>query len=150
MSAHDLTDELLVSTLGHVLDVEEPLPAGADLVRDAAFALARPDATLAELLFDSATEDGALTGVRASDEDSRSLSFAAGATSVELEVLGDGTVVGRIEPPSVTVTLEIEPGEPQELAVDGLGRFLVTSDASQLRLVVRGGDTDVVTPWIFR
>jgi hypothetical protein len=142
-----VTDDELLAALADVLAVDEPFPGAlATDVERAAFAMRRVDDALAELLFDTAGE--AAAAVRG--DGPRSLSFAAAGHELDVELAADGTIVGRVAPPDLAVSVE-GPTGIVELPADHLGRFTAPAPTSRLRFVLGSPPTPrIVTPWIFR
>jgi hypothetical protein len=131
--------------------------AEADLVTDrqraaaqAAFTWRTVDAELAELLHDSALET---TGVRGADDAPRTLSFASGGLTLEVEIDGDvvqGQVVGAAEGQMVTsVVLQRSIADDQPLEVDPAGFFRMQGvGPGPVRFVVQAGDWTLTSPWV--
>ncbi len=145
-SFDDLSDDELLAALAEAV-------AEADLVTDrqreaaqAAFTWRTVDQELAELLHDSALE---LTGVRGADDAPRTLSFASGALTLEVEIDGDvviGQVVGGT---AESVVLQRSAGDDQPLDVDTAGFFRLDGvGAGPIRFVVQAGDWTLTSPWV--
>lgn len=127
--------------------------AEADLVTDrqreaarAAFTWRTVDAELAELLHDSALESAA---VRGTDDDARTLSFASGPLTLEVEIEGDtlrGQVVGGAAE-SVIVQRSISDDHPLEIDPSGFFRLAGVAPGP-VRFVVRAGDWTLTSPWV--
>jgi hypothetical protein len=143
-SISDLTDDDLLAELREAV-------AEADLVTDrqrqaarAAFTWRTIDTELAELLHDSALESAAVRG----DDSARTLSFASGTLTLELEIDGDvvlGQVVGQAAD-SVLLQRADTPDRP--LDVDPSGFFRVGDVApGPVRFVVQAGDWTLTSPW---
>jgi hypothetical protein len=117
------------------------------MVSDAAFGLRRIDAELADLVFDS---DLTTSGTRG-DDSARNVVFSKHGIEIDIEVAADRrTVHGLVQPAGTACELETPSGR-QSLEVDSDGRFDVSVDARQFRLVMTSSDgTRVTTPWIFR
>lgn len=141
----DLTEDQLLAELREAV-------AEADQVTDrqreaarAAFTWRTVDAELAELLHDSALESAAVRG----DEAARTLSFASGSLTLEVEIDGDtvrGQVVGAAAD-SVLMQRSIADDDP--LPVDQAGFFRVEGVApGPVRFVVRAGDWTLTSPWV--
>ncbi|GAB3251638.1 hypothetical protein [Nocardioides dilutus] len=139
------TDDQLLAELREAV-------AEADLVTDrqreaarAAFTWRTVDAELAELLHDSALESAAVRG----DDSARTLSFASGPITLEVEVDGDtvrGQVVGATAQ-SVLMQRTIADDEP--LDVDPSGFFRLDDVApGPVRFVVQAGDWTLTSPWV--
>jgi hypothetical protein len=146
----------LLAALRAAATALDPVP---DLVVEAAKAAwtwRTIDAELAELTYDSWSEDMELAGVRGAvaAPTSRLLSFEARDVAVELEVVVEGDrrrLVGQIVPP-VPGVVEVHHRRGVELVeADTVGRFAVASVAPGLfRLTVRpaGDPRQVATAWI--
>jgi hypothetical protein len=142
----ELDDDRLLAALGEVLDADEPLDAAtAAVIEHEAFAFRRVDTELAELLYDTAVE--AEVGVRGGGP--RALSFAVAGGELDVELQPDDTIVGRVSPPDVGITVE-GPAGTVDLQPDHLGRFVVTVPGSRLRFLLSPSAQRLVTPWIFR
>ena len=123
-------------------DVPDSLSSAA---RDA-FQWRRADAILAELTFDSATDE--LTGVRGGGTERRSFRFAAGEMAVRLH-LTKATMIVMIEPPlSVACRVVGGDGEPVDHRTDDFGELAVDAPEFPIRIEVDLPDCTVVTPWI--
>jgi hypothetical protein len=142
----DLSDDELLAEL-------QAAVAEADLVTDrqreaarAAFTWRTVDEELAELLHDSALE---MTGVRGADDAPRTLSFASGGLTLEVEIDGDvvmGQVVGAA---ASSVLLQRSISDDQPLEVDSAGFFRVEGVAAgPVRFVVQAGDWTLTSPWV--
>jgi hypothetical protein len=145
---NELDDERLLAALGEVLAADEPLAADtAALVEREAFAFRSVDAELAELLYDTAVEE--VAGVRGGGP--RSLSFAIAGHELDVELQPDDTIVGRVSPPDVDVSVE-SPSGTLDVQLDRLGRFIAAVPGTRLRFLLSAAASArrIVTPWIFR
>jgi hypothetical protein len=133
----------------------DPVPEAVIEAARASWTWRTIDAELAELTYDSWTEDKELAGVRgAAAATSRLLSFEARDVALELEIDVEGDqrrVLGQIVPPQPGV-VEVHHRRGSELVeADTVGRFSVASIAPGLfRLTVRpsGMQQEVATAWI--
>jgi hypothetical protein len=144
----EMDDERLLAALTEVLAVDEPLPMEtAAVVEHEAFSFRRVDAELAELLYDTAVEEE--VGVRGGGP--RSLSFAVAGHELDLELQQDDTIVGRVSPPDVEVSVEGTAGTVA-VPLDRLGRFIAAVPGPRLRFLLSAAASArrIVTPWIFR
>ncbi len=144
----ELDDERLLAALAEVLAVDEPLTqATVEVVEHEAFTFRRVDAELAELLYDTAVEEEA--GVRGGD--GRSLSFAVAGHELDVELQPGDTIVGRVSPPDVEISVESSAGATP-VQLDRLGRFIAAVPGSRLRFLLSAAASArrIVTPWIFR
>ena len=126
--------------------------AEADLVTDrrreaarAAFTWRTVDAELAELLHDSALEAGA--AVRGADDPARTLSFASGELTLEVEVDGDA-VTGQVLPAQDATRDAAAPdADDRTVEVDGAGFFRIEDVGSgPVRFVVTTAEHDADQP----
>ena len=138
-------DELLVELARSVAEAEL-VTDGQREAAQAAFTWRTVDQELAELLHDSALE---MTGVRGADDAPRTLSFASGALTLEVEIDGDvvlGQVVGGA---AESVVLQRSISDDQPLAVDPAGFFRLDGVApGPIRFVVQAGDWTLTSPWV--
>jgi hypothetical protein len=150
-SLHD--DDQLLRLLGEVLDEDDPVPADALALALSAADLADLDAEVADLVFDSLLDDQAVALRAGGDGEVRSLTFAAGDRTIEVD-LTDDDLVGRVAPPGADplVLGVVQAGRRQEVTTDSLGRFRSTVRPGPLRLVFSDADAGslLVTPWITR
>ena len=146
-------DDALLADLRRVLDAVDAPPADLAARGRDAFALRRLDDEFAELVADSSTD---ATATRDAVGLERMVSFAAGATSVDVQLTTrpDGAVelLGEIDPAPAGARVVVEGLEAAELAAteaDPGGRFtLVVTSARAVRIrVLRRAGPAVVTPW---
>ncbi|MBJ7358217.1 hypothetical protein [Nocardioides sp.] len=141
----DLTDDQLLAELGEAV-------AEAALVTDrqreaarAAFTWRTVDAELAELLHDSALEASAVRG----DDAARTLSFASGPLTLEVEVDGDAVMGQVVGAATDSVLMQRSIADDQPLPVDPSGFFRVEGVApGPVRFVVQAGDWTLTSPWV--
>ena len=145
------SDEQLLEELGATLDELDPVPAAATEFAKAAFTLRSIDAELAELVFDSATEE--LVGIR-SAEAARQMTFRAPGIEIEVVVMDEGArrLVGQLVPPqSAEIELlykGLDTDEARTATADTLGRFTfldVPAGPVSIRCTVDG--ITVQTDW---
>ena len=141
----DFTDDQLLAELREAV-------AEADQVTDrqreaarAAFTWRTVDAELAELLHDSALESAAVRG----DDSARTLSFASGPLTLEVEIDGD-TVMGQVVGAAAqSVLVQRSIADDQPLTVDASGFFRLDGVApGPVRFVVQAGDWTLTSPWV--
>jgi hypothetical protein len=124
----------------------------ADLVAAAkdSFTWRTIDAELAELTFDSSTDD-ALAGVRGTAT-ARSLSFEVRDVVIDIEVTEAGDrrdLLGQVSPEGTRSLLLDRGGQQQPIELDALGRFRVeAANTGPVRFVVQRADGTVTTDWI--
>lgn len=153
MSAHD---DRLVDQLRAVATRLDPPPAALAEAARAALAWRTIDAELAELSYDSVTDDRELVGVRGETASPRLISFEADGLTIEVEVSAQGgsrRVMGQVVPMQ-PVRVEIRHGSGVAVAeADDLGRFRaesVPAGSISLRCHVGTGDSarTVNTDWV--
>ena len=146
---HDKNEEMLLAKLRQGLDASDPVPGDVTDFAKAALGWRTIDAELAEIAYDSSTEETP-AGVR-STATSRMLSFEVGAWAIEIEHNpATGRLIGQIEP-AREATVEIHfAGGTQTTAADELGRFAFDDVLpGPVSLVIRTpGDLEVIkTEW---
>lgn len=143
-----LDDDALLAQLGRALDELDPVPFDAVAVAHAAAALGRAEDALAELVFDSLLDEPELA-MRSEVLEARSVAFQGRTHRLDLELLDDRDVVlGQLDPAApASVELETSAG-PHSTMADDLGRFRFEGVRGPLRLRVRVGHDELLTPWI--
>jgi hypothetical protein len=144
-ASDDFTDDELLAQLREAV-------AEADLVTDqqreaarAAFIWRTVDAELAELLHDSALESAAVRG----DDSARTLSFASGPITLEVEVDGDSVIGQVVGATAESVVLQRSTADDRPLEVDPSGFFRLEGVApGPIRFVVQAGDWTLTSPWV--
>lgn len=152
-------DERLLAELRAVAQHVDAPPEAAIAAARSQLAYLRLDAELAQLTFDSLDAPEPV-GVRADTQLARRLTFEAGTTEIEVEVVPEGErrrLVGQCLPPSeVEVQVRTRPAgddtstEDLVTAADELGRFNVEVPAGMvsLRCVWLGSELAVETAWV--
>jgi hypothetical protein len=143
------SDEALVAELGEALRAEREVPARFVEIGRAAFAWHSVDAELAELTFDSATDPGALAGVRSEPSTTRAMTFPARRLTIELEVAEDA-LLGQIVPAQAgEIEVQLRDGSASGVSVDEVGWFVIRPrPAGLFRLRIRTVDGDEIrTLW---
>lgn len=145
------TDEALLGRLRLVVDQLDPMPAHLADAAKALLGLRRLDEELAELVRDSAEEQGRLLAVRG-EGDVRLISFETGPVTVELQVTERGSVRDLVAQVSGTAVVRAEvetatgrspvPVEDSLFTLDGAPAGLL-----RLRLLTAAG-RDLVTSWV--
>lgn len=144
----DTTDDALLRLVADALDHTHPVPEDAVEAARAAFGLGSVEADVARLVYDSLRDEPKVL-LRAGDERHRALSFEAGSTVVELEVLDDRrTVIGQIEPPQAMDVVIESPAERSTVRTDELGRFRAAVPSGPFRICLTATNPSTVTPWI--
>lgn len=121
-----MTDDIdrdLLDTLQHVLELVDAPPEHVVAGAREAFTWHGVDAELAELVYDSVTEEAPLA-VRAADV-ARQVTFRAPGLEIEVEVVSERTriVIGQLVP-AQSASVELRHGETVRTAdADALGRF---------------------------
>lgn len=157
MNEHVDPDEPLVAELRDLFAQADPVPPLVTDVAKASLGWRRLDAELAELLSDSALEEGSLAGARGAGAPVRSVSFSAGTKTIDVEVHIDGQhrmLLGQIAPPA-NARIEIQTAENitvTSVQSDSLGRFRAQLQAGGIiRLLVSDGpdsSPQIETSWI--
>jgi hypothetical protein len=140
-----MTDDELLAELGAAVAEAEQVTDRQRADARAAFTWRTVDAELAELLHDSALESAAVRG----DDAVRTLSFASGAVTLEVEIDGD-TVRGQVVGASAeSVLVQRSIADDQPIGLDAGGFFRVEDVApGPVRFVVRAGDWMLTSPWV--
>jgi hypothetical protein len=147
--AHPLDDEHLLAELGAAVREAREVPARFVAAGRAAFAWHDIDAELAGLAYDSAAGTTA-AGTRGTTAARRTLTFAAGRLTIELEVTADA-LRGQVVPSLAgVVELSGRDGAVRMVTLDDVGWFVVRPvPAGLVRLLVRTSDgLSVVTEWV--
>jgi hypothetical protein len=142
----DVESAPLLARLGDAFEADlEPIPADVIEAARSAFTWRLGDAELAELLFDSASEE--LAGVRGHTMDRRSFRFGSGDFVVRIH-LTEASLVLMIEPP-LSVACRVVTGEgASEHVTDDLGELVVDAPDFPFRVEVELPAGTTVTPWI--
>jgi hypothetical protein len=146
----DLEDELR-----RILTRIDPVPPGLVETGVGAFAWRTIDADLAELVFDSLTDQDEAALVRGGQQ-GRLLSFRAGPLTIEVEVTGTGPsrqLMGQLMPPQRGGMDVRHAGSTTTVEADELGRFSagpLPAGPVSLRYRPRSvpGQPAIVTEWI--
>ena len=147
------TDDLaLEARLRHLAGVVDPVPPDVRRAARAAFALRRLDAELAELTFDSWSDDRELVGVRG-PAGARQLTFEGPTLTVEIEVGGgdEREIVGQIVPPQPADVDIVDQAGACRVEADELGRFSATTPLAgpvRLRCQPHGAGSPTHTDWL--
>ena len=145
------SDEELLARLREVLEPLDPVPEHVLAGSRALFGLRRLDEELAELVRDSAEEQGRLLAVRG-EGDVRLISFETGPVAVELQVTERGSrrdLIAQISGTAV-VRAEVETPSGRRPAPVSDGVFTldgVEGGLLRLRLLTSSGQ-DLVTSWV--
>lgn len=127
-----------------------PVPSRLSEAARAAFAWRRVDAELAELLFDSASDE--LVGVRGVVAERRSLRFGAHGTVMRVHLTADSLVVMLDPPAAVTcrIATAVRPGEvrTEEHRTDEHGELVVYAPDLPVRIEADLPAGTIVTPWV--
>lgn len=143
------SDEELAADLAAAILTEQAVPERFVAAGKAAFAWRTVDAELAQLVADSAGQD-ALAGTRADHAEVRTVTFAAGDVTIDVEIAPDA-LLGQVVPAREGELEVVErDGATRTTAVDDVGWFtLRPGPAGTFRLRFRSpGRRDVLTAWI--
>ena len=141
----DAHDDTVLDRIARAFDGIEPVPDDLRAAAHAAFAWRRADAELAQLLFDSASDE--LVGVRGTSSARRSFRFGTEHAVIRLH-LTDESLVLMIEPPlSVECRIATEQSVDTH-RTDEFGELVVPVPEFPVRVEIDlpGGTTH--TPWI--
>lgn len=123
----------------------DPIPAAITAAACSAFSWRGVDAELAELLFDSASDE--LIGVRGASTERRSFRYGTNGAVVRVHLTPLSLVV-MIEPPlSVLCRVVTAEGSTEE-RTDDLGELVVDAPDLPVRVEVDLPTGKIVTPWI--
>ena len=156
--ADERTDDELLAALAELAAGADPAPVELRDAARAVFTWRTIDAELAELAYDSESDDDRLVGVRGAPGDVRRLTFVGPELTVELQVAVDAPrrVTGQLVPPQPARIEFRRLNETIEVHADEVGRFRLPSlepGALSLRCERRdiGPDSDapLETEWIF-
>jgi hypothetical protein len=147
----DADEVALLARLRGLFDAVDPAPAAAVPAAQALFGLRRLDEELAELVRDSAEEQGRMLSVRGQG-DVRLISFETGPVAVELQVTEHDQVrdlVVQIAGTSLTAAeVETPAGRRPAPVQDGLFTLDgVPAGLLRLRLLTETG-SELVTSWV--
>lgn len=139
--------EAMLARIAEAFDRDlAPVPDALSQAARDAFQWRRADTILAELTFDSATDE--LAGVRGGGSDRRSFRFSAGSSVVRVH-LTEATMIVMIEPPlSIKCRVVGGAAEPSEIRTDDHGEFVTDAPDFPVRVELDLPDGTVVTPWI--
>ena len=145
-------DELaLLSRLRGLFDTVDPVPEAAVPAAQALFGLRRLDEELAELVRDSAEEQGRMLAVRGQG-DVRLISFETGPVAVELQVTERGDVRDLVAQIAGTFVADAQVETPSGRRPAPVKDSLFALDgvpAGLLRLRLRTGTgAELVTSWV--
>ena len=153
MKPHDhRSDDQLMAELVAAIEAGDPVPAAVTAAAKASYTWRTVDAELAELVFDSASEE--LAGVRGGEESTRQVTFRAPGVEIEVAVLSEGArrIIGQLVPPQ-QAEIELRYGsDARTVRSDHLGRFTfhdVPVGPISLRCTFGDDDAQVVqTDWM--
>jgi hypothetical protein len=145
-------DDALEEQLRQILERLDPVPGELLAAAIASYTWRTVDSELAELVFDSMTEENAAL-VRGGEQ-ARLLSFEARGLVIEIQVSGSGPdrrIVGQLAPPTSATVQIRQAGSASDAGADELGRFSGPLGAGPFSLVCTaetGSSRPVVTEWI--
>jgi hypothetical protein len=144
------SDDELMTALGDALRAARKIPPDFIEAAKASFAWHNVDVELAALTYDSSADRLAGVMTRAEPAALRSLTFANGRLTIEMEVINDA-LYGQVVPPeSGEVELQLADHTVSTAAIDAVGYFTigpVPVDSFRLRCLTSSGYT-AVTNWV--
>ncbi len=146
----EMDDEQLVAELGAAVAEEAAVSDRRRAAARAAFTWRSVDAELAELLHDSALDAGA--AVRSGGDAPRTLTFARGAVTLEIEIDG-GTLLGEVLDDDAgagpaTVVLQRPDADDRSTEADASGFFRFEGvEPGPVRFVLSRGGWSITTAW---
>ena len=141
----DEHDASMLARISEAFDSLEPIPPRLPAAAQAAFSWRRADAELAELLFDSATDE--LIGVRGTTSDRRSFRFGHGDAVIRVH-LTHATMIVMLEPPMSVGCRVTGQDTSEEHRTDEYGEVVVDAPELPARIEVDLPSGTIVTPWI--
>lgn len=141
----DAPDASMLDRISEAFDSLEPIPPRLTEAARAAFSWRRADAELAELLFDSATDE--LIGVRGTTSDRRSFRFGHDDAVIRVHLTPTSLIV-MLEPPMSVECRVTGPDATTEHRSDEYGEFVVDAPDLPARIEVDLPGGTIVTPWI--
>jgi hypothetical protein len=141
----DAADTPLLADISDAFEDIAPVPPHLTDAAKAAFAWRRADAELADLLFDSSTDE--LVGIRGTTSDRRSFRFGHGDVVIRVH-LTPATLIVMIEPP-LSVPCRVATGDQTDQhRTDDYGEVVVDAPDLPARIEVDLPGGTVITPWI--
>jgi hypothetical protein len=139
----------LIEQISAAFDELPPVPPVLHSAALEAFQWRRADVEIAELLFDSASEE--LVGVRGTSTDRRSFRYRAGDFVIRVHLTA-ATMIVMLEPP-LSVACRIASGERGEATIvdhrtDELGELVIDVPNLPVRVELDLPGGTVATPWI--
>ncbi len=144
-------DDQLLAVLKESLQAQWQVPADFTEAGRSAYAWRNIDAELAELTYDSTTQDHALSpGVRSETASIRALTFTSDHLSIEIEVNEDSLLCQLVPTDEATIELQTRAGVVARIEVDEVGCFPIRPiPSAPFRLRCQTADgAIVVTGWI--
>ena len=143
------SDPGLIERISAAFDELPPVPSALNAAALDAFQWRRADVELAELIFDSASEE--LVGVRGTSTERRSFRYRAGDCAIRIH-LTSATMIVMLEPP-LSVACRIASGERGDATIaehrtDELGELVIDAPSLPVRVELDLPSGTVATPWI--
>lgn len=142
---NDHADDAMLDRIGRAFDDLEPIPQRLTDAARAAFSWGRADAELAELLFDSASDE--LVGVRGTSSERRSFRFGTDDHIIRVHLTAE-TMIVMIEPPLSVPCRIVGDDDSADHHTDEYGELAVDAPEFPVRVEVDLPGGTVVTPWI--
>jgi hypothetical protein len=138
-------DPLLVR-IAEAFDADlPPVPDRLVSAARAAFQWRLIDAELADMLFDSTSDE--LVGVRGGSGDRRSFRYQSGDHVIRVH-LTEATLIVMVEPPVVAPVALIDGDGQRAYETDEYGELAIDAPELPFRLELKLPGGDVVTPWV--
>lgn len=141
----DTPDQSLITRIADAFDELEPIPERLRTAARDAFAWRRADIQLAELLFDSSTDE--LVGIRGTTSERRSFRFGHGDYVIRVH-LTEASLIVMVEPPVSVPCRVVTEEATSEHATDEYGELAMPAPELPSRIEVDLPDGTVATPWI--
>jgi hypothetical protein len=142
----DDLDARLLRRIDDAFDEElRPIPTRLTEAAREAFAWRRPDVQLAELLFDSASDE--LVGTRGASSTRRAFRYGAGDHVLRVH-LTEATLIVMVEPPMSLGCRVVGEHDIHEHRTDELGELAIDVPELPFRVEIELPGGAFVTPWI--
>lgn len=143
-------DDRLLAALSQAMEARRAVPAWFTETARGAFTWHSIDAELAQLTYDSHSDQREAAVLRSETASIRALTFTSAHLSLELEVTGTSLLGQAIPPRAGAIEVRTRAGVVTSTEMDEIGCFAIDPiPDSPFRLRCRTADgTDVLTSWI--